>query len=149
MIWLIRDSTNGAGRGNLGGMYTAVTRNIQVTVLPEFLHDRSNPDAGQYFWAYTIEIANHGELEIQLTHRHWVITDANGQVEEVRGPGVVGERPMLKPGESFRYTSGCPLRTPSGIMSGSYRIVDASGQEFRAEIPAFSLDSPFARRVLN
>ena len=130
-------------------MYTAVTRNIQITVLPEFLPDRSNPDAGLFFWAYTIEIANHGEVEVQLTHRHWLITDANGQVEEVRGPGVVGERPMLKPGESFRYTSGCPLRTPSGIMSGSYRMVDAAGLEFRAEIPPFSLDSPFARRVLN
>ena len=130
-------------------MYTAVTRNIQVTVLPEFLHDRSNPEMNQFFWAYTIEIANHGEDMVQLTHRHWIITDANGHVEEVRGPGVVGERPMLKPGESFRYTSGCPLRTPSGIMSGSYRMVDAAGREFRADIPAFSLDSPFARRVLN
>lgn len=130
-------------------MYTAVTRNIQVTVLPEFLRERSNPEHGQFFWAYTIEISNHGEGDVQLTHRHWKITDGNGQLEEIRGPGVVGEQPILKPGDSFRYTSGCPLRTPSGIMAGAYRMVDAEGREFAVEIPAFSLDSPFSRRVLN
>ena len=130
-------------------MYTAVTRNIQVTVLPEFLRERSNPEQNQFFWAYTVEISNHSEADVQLTHRHWTITDANGHIEEVRGPGVVGERPILKPGDSFRYTSGCPLRTPSGIMGGEYRMVDALGLEFEVEIPAFSLDSPFSRRVLN
>ena len=130
-------------------MYTAVTRNIQVTVLPEFLRERSNPEQSQFFWAYTIEISNHGDRAVQLTHRHWKITDGNGQLEEIRGPGVVGEQPVLKPGESFRYTSGCPLRTPGGIMSGYYRMVDANGAEFQVEIPAFSLDSPYSRRVLN
>ncbi len=130
-------------------MYTAVTRNIQVTVLPEFLRERSNPEQNQFFWAYTIEISNHGDRDVQLTHRHWKITDGNGQLEEIRGPGVVGEQPVLKPGESFRYTSGCPLRTPGGIMSGYYRMVDANGAEFQVEIPAFSLDSPYSRRVLN
>ena len=130
-------------------MYTAVTRNIQVTVLPEFLRERSNPEHGQFFWAYTIEISNHGQADVQLTHRHWKITDANGALEEIRGPGVVGEQPILKPGDSFRYTSGCPLRTPSGIMAGTYRMVDAEGREFAVAIPAFSLDSPVARRVLN
>ena len=130
-------------------MYTAVTRNIQVTVLPEFLRERSNPEQNQFFWAYTIEISNHGDRDVQLTHRHWKITDGNGQLEEIRGPGVVGEQPVLKPGESFRYTSGCPLRTPGGIMSGHYRMVDANGAEFQVEIPAFSLDSPYSRRVLN
>lgn len=130
-------------------MYTSVTRNIQVTVLPEFQPERSNPEQGQFFWVYTIEIANHGETDVQLMHRHWKITDSNGHLEEIRGPGVVGERPMLKPGESFRYTSGCPLRTASGIMSGDYRMIDKKGVEFLVEIPAFSLDSPFAKRVLN
>lgn len=131
------------------GMYRAITRQIQVTVLPEFLADRSDPSEAQFFWAYTIEIANLGDLDVQLISRHWRITDGDGAVEEVRGAGVVGEQPILKPGETFRYTSGCPLRTPSGIMAGSYRMVNANGEAFDIEVPAFSLDSPFARRVLN
>lgn len=130
-------------------MYTAVTRNIQVTALPEFVAERSNPDAGEYFWAYTIEIANMGEINVQLASRHWKITDANGHVEEVRGQGVVGEQPILKPGDSFRYTSGCALRTGSGIMVGQYRMISEKGEVFNIEIPAFSLDSPLAKRVLN
>ena len=130
-------------------MYRSVTRNIQVTVLPEFLADRSDPGESQFFWAYTIEIANLGEIDVQLVSRHWRITDANGTLEEVRGPGVVGEQPILKPGDSFRYTSGCPLRTASGIMAGSYRMVNGDGEAFDIEVPTFSLDSPFARRVLN
>ncbi len=130
-------------------MYTAVTREIQVTVMPQFVAERSEPDEGRFFWAYTIEITNLGREAVQLTARHWLITDGNGLVEEVRGPGVVGEQPVIQPGESFRYTSGCPLSTPSGIMVGSYRMVDSSGVGFDAEIPAFSLDSPFAVRTLN
>ena len=130
-------------------MYSAVTHDIQVTVLPEFMPDRSEPDQGRYFWAYTIEIANLGEEVVQLVARHWVITDAEGRVEEVRGVGVVGEQPVLQPGESFRYTSGCPLTTPSGIMSGSYGMTDEAGTAFEVAIPAFSLDSPEQRRVLN
>ena len=130
-------------------MYSAVTRNIHVTALPEFLVERSNPDEGQFFWVYTIEIANRGDKAVQLTARYWQITDANGRHEEVRGAGVVGEQPVLKPGESFRYTSGCPLTTPSGIMMGHYRMIDEKGEAFEVAIPAFSLDSPFAKRVLN
>lgn len=130
-------------------MYTAVTRNIQVTVLPEFLAGQSDPQEGRYVWAYTIEIANMGDIDVQLTARHWEITDASGHVEHVRGPGVVGEQPVLKPGEAFRYRSGCPLATPSGIMLGSYRMIDADGRAFDVEIPPFSLDSPYAKRVLN
>ncbi len=130
-------------------MYTSVTRDIQVTVMPQFVADRSEPDEGRYFWAYTIEITNLGRDWVQLTARHWTITDGNGLIEEVYGPGVVGEQPVIQPGESFRYTSGCPLTTPSGIMAGSYRMVDPSGEGFDAEIPAFSLDSPFAKRTLN
>lgn len=130
-------------------MYSAVTSNIQVTVMPEFLADRSNPAESEFFWMYTVEIANLSQTTVQLASRHWEITDANGRVEHVRGPGVVGEQPVLRPGDSFRYTSGCPLTTPSGIMVGSYRMVADSGAGFDVAIPAFSLDSPYAKRVLN
>jgi ApaG protein len=130
-------------------MYSAVTHHIRVTVSPKFLVERSAPDEGLFFWAYTIEIANGGGRTVQLTHRHWRIVDAEGREEEVRGPGVVGETPTLKPGETFRYTSGCPLKTPSGFMQGTYRMVDEAGGAFEVEIPAFSLDSPYGRRVVN
>ncbi len=130
-------------------MYTAVTRNIQVTVLPQFVPERSNADEGEFFWTYTVEIANMSEEIVQLTSRYWRITDGNGRTEEVRGPGVVGDQPVLKPGESFRYTSGCGLRTASGIMVGYYRMVTQQGGAFNIEIPAFSLDSPVQKRVLN
>lgn len=130
-------------------MYKAVTHNISVTVRPEYLDDRSQPERSQYFWAYTVEIVNLGPMEAQLLERHWNITDANGKQEEVRGPGVVGEQPKLGPGERFEYTSGCPLTTPSGIMAGTYQFISQTGELFDVEIPAFSLDSPHARRVLN
>ena len=130
-------------------MYTATTQQIQVTVFPEFVADRSEPDQNIYFWSYTVEIANLGTTSVQLMARHWIITDANGGREEVKGPGVVGEQPRLHPGESFRYTSGCPLLTPSGIMAGHYSMIDDAGHAFEVEIPAFSLDSPFSKRVLN
>jgi len=130
-------------------MYTAVTHDVQVTVFPEFLADRSDPGNDRYFWAYTIEIANMGPLRVQLISRYWQITDANGRIEEVRGLGVVGEQPVLEPGESFRYTSGCPLTTPSGIMTGSYQMVDDAENSFDVVIPPFSLDSPQIKRVLN
>ncbi len=130
-------------------MYSAVTRDIEITVLPEFVPDRSDADEGHYFWAYTVEIANQGTTTVQVTARHWKITDANGRLEEVKGAGVVGEQPVLKPGETFRYTSGCPLGTSSGIMTGTYRVVDESGEVYEVAIPTFSLDSPFTRRVLN
>jgi ApaG protein len=130
-------------------MYTAVSHQIKVTVLPKFREEQSEPDEGRYFWSYTIEIANVGDKIVQLTHRHWRITDANGRSQEVRGPGVVGEQPRLKPGDAFSYTSGCPLPTPSGIMVGAYTMVDESGEAFDVAIPAFSLDSPHAKHVLN
>jgi ApaG protein len=145
------------GLGQTGAMYKSTTHNIEVTVEPEFLADRSQPDAGRFFWAYSVDIINMGDHAVQLMHRHWQITDANGRREEVRGPGVVGEQPVLQPGEKFRYTSGCPLTTPSGIMVGSYSFVDLEAdkeagkeaEKFEVDIPAFSLDSPHARRVLN
>ena len=124
-------------------MYSRVTRDIEITVLPEYVPERSDADQGQYFWAYTIEIANQGASIVQLTHRYWRITDGHGRVEEVRGPGVVGKQPVLRPGESFRYPSGCPLTTPSGFMVGTYHmVVPSSGEAFDVAVPAFSLDSP-------
>lgn len=130
-------------------MYMAVTRDIQVTVFPEFMPDRSEPKAGRFFWAYTIEVANLGRVRVQLVARYWRITDGRGHVEEVRGLGVVGEQPVLNPGETFRYTSGCPLTTPNGIMTGHYQMTDDTGDTVEVVIPAFSLDSPHGRRVLN
>jgi ApaG protein len=130
-------------------MYTIVTHDIQITVLPEFVPERSDADEASFWWAYTVEIANRGKVTVQLTARHWKITDGNGRLEEVKGAGVVGEQPILKPGETFRYTSGTNMSTPSGIMTGTYKMVNENGESFDAEIPVFSLDSPYARRVLN
>jgi len=130
-------------------MYQAVTRNIAVTVSPRFMPERSSSEESRYFWAYTIEIRNGGDKTVQLKTRHWVITDAIGQTQEVRGAGVVGEEPVLEPGAAFEYTSGVPLATPSGVMAGTYGMVTLDGEPFEIEIPAFSLDSPHARRTIN
>lgn len=135
-------------RGGMA-MYSATTRSIEVQVTPEYLADRSSAVEGQYFWAYTIVIANHGASTVQLKTRHWRITDANGRVQEVRGAGVVGEEPILGPGDSYEYTSGVPLPTPSGFMVGTYGMLGAEGERFDVDIPAFSLDAPEARRVIN
>ncbi len=130
-------------------MYQAVTRGIQVTVMPQFLADRSSAEDERFFWAYTIEIANLGKVTVQLKTRHWQITDGRGQMQEVRGPGVVGEQPVLKPGEKFEYTSGVPLSTPAGLMTGTFQMVAENGESFDVEVPAFSLDSPHGKRVLH
>lgn len=130
-------------------MYRATTRNIRVTVTPRYLPDRSAPERGHYFWSYTIEIANNGRETVQLRTRYWHITDATGHVQEVRGAGVVGEEPVLEPGQSFEYTSGVPLPTPSGFMTGSYGMQTGKGERFDIEIPAFSLDTTSERRTLN
>jgi ApaG protein len=130
-------------------MYRAVTNGIQVTVTPRFLADRSSAEDNRFFWAYTIEIVNLSKVTVQLKNRHWRITDGRGQRQEVRGPGVVGEQPVLKPGERFEYTSGVPLSTPTGLMAGHYEMVAESGERFEVEVPAFSLDSPHATRVLH
>jgi ApaG protein len=130
-------------------MYRTVTRKIEVTVKPRFVSERSSPSNGYYFWAYTINITNHGSETVQLKTRHWRITDTNGKLQEVKGPGVVGEEPTLKGGESFEYTSGVPLPTPSGFMAGTYGMVTATGERFNVEIPAFSLDSSYAERTIN
>ena len=130
-------------------MYETVTRGIRVRATPQYLEDESSPEDDRFFWAYTIDISNEGSETVQLRSRHWRITDAEGRTEEVRGPGVVGQTPTIQPGTSFRYTSGCPLPTPSGIMVGSYQMTTEGGQLFNVAIPAFSLDSPHAKRSLN
>ena len=129
--------------------YQAITRGIRVSVLPQYLEHESDPDENRYFWAYTITIENEGAETVQLRTRHWKITDQTGHVEEVRGPGVVGQTPTLKPGEQFQYTSGCPLPTPSGIMAGSFQMTTDDGEKFDVAVPAFSLDSPEGKRVVN
>lgn len=120
------------------------TAGIRVVVRAFFLPDQSEPDDGHFFWAYRIRIENHSERSVQLLRRTWQITDALGRIQHVHGPGVVGEQPVLDPEESFEYTSGTPLRTPSGFMSGAYHmVVVESGENFDVAIPAFSLDSPY------
>lgn len=130
-------------------MYQATTRAIQVTVTPAYQEEQSSPGENRYVWAYHIRIENHGSETVQLLNRYWHITDSLGHVEEVRGPGVVGEQPVLRPGEAYEYTSGCPLSTPSGIMLGSYEMQNADGSQFEVEVPAFSLDSPHQPVHLN
>ena len=130
-------------------MYREETRQISVSVLPVYIDERSSPEEDRYFWAYQVTIENHGDTTVQLLSRYWHIVDANGEVEEVRGPGVVGEQPLLRPGDSFEYTSGCPLTTPSGFMRGSYTMTDEDGNRFDVAIPAFPLDLPDAGAVLN
>ena len=130
-------------------MYQAVTRGISVTVTPRYMPEESSPDQGRYFFAYTVEIINGSLDRVQLRSRYWRITDEHGHVQEVRGAGVVGEEPVLGPGESFSYTSGCPLPTPSGTMQGTYLMETAGGETFDAEIPVFSLDIPRTKRVLH
>ena len=129
--------------------YRAVTRQIEVKVMPRFLPDRSSPENGYFFWAYTITLTNMGDEIVQLKTRHWRITDAQGRLQEVRGPGVVGEEPVLKPGENFEYTSGVPLPTPSGFLTGTYGMLTTTGETFDIAIPAFSLDVPQKARTIN
>ena len=130
-------------------MFTAVTRNIAVTVEPFYLEDRSDPADSHYLWAYRVTIDNRSEGSVKLVSRYWHITDAAGRVEEVRGAGVVGEQPELGPGDSYQYTSGCPLSTPSGFMVGTYTMRGAAGELFEIDIPAFPLDLPEKPRTLN
>lgn len=123
-------------------MYEKITRDINIKVRPFFLEEQSEPERNHFVWAYRVKILNQGGETVQLINRHWRITDNLGRMQEVKGPGVVGEQPILKPGESYNYTSGCPLETPSGIMVGHYEMTTLEGNLFLVEIPAFSLDSP-------
>ena len=129
--------------------YSATTRRISVTVSPAYLDDQSVPEQRHFVWAYHVVIENRGPETAQLRSRHWRITNARGEVRGVRGAGVVGEQPRLEPGDVFEYTSGAPLATPSGIMSGSYQMETQHGEGFDVEIPAFSLDSPHQPVRLN
>ena len=130
--------------------YHATTRGITVTVRTFYLEDQSAPDEGKWMWAYQVRIENHGREAVQLLRRTWRITDAHGRMQIVQGAGVVGEQPLLEPGEAFEYTSGTPLDTSSGFMAGAYHmVVTASGEAFDAEIPAFSLDSPHQPRQVH
>ena len=130
-------------------MYEKTTQEISVTVHPFYLDDQSAPDEEHYVWAYRVSIENCGEKTVQLINRHWRITDKMGRLQEVKGPGVVGEQPTLKPGDTYEYTSGTPLPTPSGIMMGSYEMESEEGVRFDVEIPAFSLDSPYDSAAVN
>lgn len=121
----------------------AVTRNVRVRVRVEYSPEHSAPQQNRWFFLYTIEIANEGTETVQLESRHWIITDATGRVEEVRGEGVVGEQPVLAPGERFEYTSGCPLAVPFGTMQGTYRMVTPQGTHFDVEIAPFTLQGPY------
>src|ERR1044072_4875050 len=122
--------------------YRTVTRQIEVKASPTFLADRSSPENGYFFWAYTITLTNHGQETVQLKTRHWRITDANGRLQEVRGAGVVGEQPVIKPGQNYEYTSGVPLPTSSGFMVGTYGMVTAEGEPVDIDIPGFLLYPP-------
>ena len=120
-------------------MYSEITKSIRVTVVPAFLDEHSSPEDDKYVWAYEVRIENLGEETVQLINRYWSITNSLGQTQTVRGPGVVGEQPILKPGEYFEYTSGTPLSTPSGLMMGTYQMENNDGKLFDVSIPAFSL----------
>jgi len=130
-------------------MYSHTTQDIRITVQPYYLDDQSSPSEEHYVWAYHVKIENVGERTVQLLKRHWQITDAMGRIQEVRGSGVVGEQPVLEPGESFEYTSGTPLAAPSGMMVGTYEMEADSGERFDVDIPPFSLDSPHQPVQLN
>ncbi len=130
------------GDTDANSMYEQTTRGILVRAVPEYRSDHSDPDEPRYVWSYMIEIENHGVDTVQLISRRWTITNARGHTQEVEGEGVVGQQPVLRPGDAFRYVSGAPLDTPSGIMQGAYLMRTDDGDEFTVAIPAFSLDSP-------
>jgi ApaG protein len=129
--------------------YSKTTQGICISVRPVYLEEQSEPASQHYVWAYQVKIENQSQTTVQLINRHWKITDANGSLQEVKGPGVVGEQPVLEPGDCYEYTSGTPLHTPSGIMHGWYEMESDDGARFQAEVPMFSLDSPHERRALN
>ena len=133
----------------LDGMYEETTNGIKVSVRPVYLEDQSSPEDDHYVWAYNVRIENQGTEQVQLMNRHWRITDAMGRSQDVRGAGVVGEQPILQPGDSYEYTSGTPLQTPSGIMMGEYEMACQDGSGFEVTIPAFSLDSPHMSRQIH
>jgi ApaG protein len=132
-----------------GHMFRRTTRQITVSVEPAYLADQSAPDSNHFFWAYTVLIENGSPDTVQLRARYWRIIDANGRTIEVKGAGVVGQQPILRPGETFEYKSGTPLETPSGMMLGAYQMQTADGETFQVDIPVFPLDSPHEARVMH
>ena len=130
-------------------MYERITRGIRVSVSPHYLEDQSDPEEPRYVWAYTVRIDNESGEIVRLRSRYWRITDSKGFTDEVAGDGVVGEQPVIRPGEGFEYTSGAPLTTPSGLMVGHYSMETAEGEAFEVDIPAFSLDSPHELRQIH
>lgn len=130
-------------------MYEKITNDIKIQVTTDFLLDQSRPEDDHYVWAYHVRIENTGTMIVQLKSRYWKITDSTGHSHEVEGEGVIGQQPTLAPGEAFEYTSGTPLPTPGGIMTGTYKMTDIHGQSFTVDIPAFSLDSPYQSTVIH
>ncbi|MEM7729523.1 MAG: Co2+/Mg2+ efflux protein ApaG [Pseudomonadota bacterium] len=133
----------------LPNLFEQRTRDVIVRVEPEYLAEQSSPSDGRFIWAYTVEIDNQSTDDLRVTGRYWHIADSRGQVQEVRGSGVVGEKPVVRAGEQFRYTSGAPLSAPSGMMSGSYRVEPEDGDAYDIDIPVFVLDSPFEGTMFN
>ena len=129
--------------------YEEVTRDIKIAVEPDFLEDQSDPEENRYLWSYRVTIENRSEMTVQLLSRYWRITDGRGRVREVRGDGVIGEQPVIAPGRAFEYTSGAPLVTPSGFMTGTYHMRASSGESFEVGIPMFALESPYASRRMH
>ena len=138
-----------AAAANGGKMFERTTRQISVSVEPAYLADQSAPDSNHFFWAYTVQIENRGRDTVQLRARYWRIIDANGRTIEVKGAGVVGQQPILRPGEKFEYKSGTPLETPSGMMLGAYQMQTSAGEAFQVDIPLFPLDSPHEARQIH
>ena len=130
-------------------MYSKTTKGITVTVTPYFLDDQSSPQENHYVWAYQVNIRNSSKSIMRLNHRNWIIIDANGTIMNVQGAGVVGEFPILNPGECFEYTSGTPLKTNNGIMQGFYLMSQDNGEQMKIDIPTFSLDSPYNKKNLH
>ena len=132
-------------------MSSALTEGVRVDVESRYVPEQSSPERGRYFFAYTVRISNDGSMPVQLLSRHWIISDARGRIEHVRGPGVVGQQPALEPGDAFEYTSACPLETPYGTMYGTYLMARKDGSSFEAEIAPFELLGPDDRiaRILN
>ena len=130
-------------------MYTKTTHHISVTVEPVFLEDQSLPSDNHYVWAYQVWIENQGTETVQLLGRTWRLTDGNGVTREVKGEGVVGQKPWIMPGATYQYASGTPLPTPSGMMEGTYHMISKKGEKFEVSIPLFSLDSPYEEAVVH
>ena len=136
-------------KDNVEYYYTEVTKNIRVSVKTNFLSDQSDTENSLWVWSYHILIENNGNDKVQLIDRYWKITDATGIIKEVKGSGVIGEQPTIKPGEFFEYTSGTPLNKSSGFMSGNYRMINENNESFFIDVPVFSLDIPFVQKILN